>query len=277
MIGHLERRLAAVLLPALLALAGSPAHAATGDWAEGDNARARLIATRTADGHLAAAVEIELAPGWKTYWRTPGDAGIAPVFDFSASTNVEAPLVRFPVPERYDDGFNVTNVYRGRVVLPVSAGLADPAAATELRLGLDIGVCDEICIPVRLDAAVSVPAGEADPDAEAAVAGANATLPGAAVAGTLAAERVTRIGGTDGKPVFEVAVTAPDPASATIFVEGPADWTATVPKLLSAEGSHAVFKVKFSRLGAETPIEGARFTVTLVAGGRAVEQTLPLD
>ncbi|HMN86621.1 MAG TPA: protein-disulfide reductase DsbD family protein [Bauldia sp.] len=261
----------------LAAVAGAPARAATGDWAEGEHARARLVATPGPDGRLDAAIEIELAPGWKTYWRTPGDAGIAPVFDFSGSANLDGAVVRFPVPERHDDGFNVTNVYEGRVVLPVDGRLVDPAAMTEMRLGLDIGVCDEICIPVRIDADVALAPGETDPAAAEVVAAARAALPGAPAPGSLAADRITRVGGTDGKPVFEVAVTAPDPAAVTIFVEGPADWTATVPKLLSSEGGHARYKVKFSRLGAETPIEGSRFTVTLVSGGRSVEQSLPLD
>ncbi|MBI3441560.1 MAG: copper resistance protein, partial [Proteobacteria bacterium] len=36
---------------------------------------------------IQAAVEVKLEPGWKTYWRTPGEAGLAPVFDWAGSTN----------------------------------------------------------------------------------------------------------------------------------------------------------------------------------------------
>src|SRR4051812_40829530 len=49
------------------------AGAASSDWVEGHNSRARLVA-----GNGIAAVELQMPEGWKTYWRTPGDAGGVP-------------------------------------------------------------------------------------------------------------------------------------------------------------------------------------------------------
>jgi len=263
----------AALLPGML-----PAAAAIGDWVEGDRTRVRLVAAGTgAEGKLDTAIEIELAPGWKTYWRTPGDAGIAPRFDFSGSVNIVAPVVRFPVPERFDDGFNVTNVFADRLVLPVEVGVADPAVPSDLRLSLDLGVCDEVCIPVHLEAELAVSPGETDDEAAAIVTAARKSLAGPPVAGSFAIDRISRAGGTDRRPVFEVAATIPDAERATIFVEGPADWSATVPELISVDGSHALYRVAFSRLGAETPIEGSAFVVTIVSDGRAIEQRIGLD
>ena len=42
-----------------------------------------------------AGIEVELAEGWKTYWRMPGDAGVPPMFDWSKSTNTAA--IRFSI------------------------------------------------------------------------------------------------------------------------------------------------------------------------------------
>ena len=41
-------------------------------------------------------LDIDLKPGWKTYWRDPGDAGVPPQLDVSASTNVAGAELRFP-------------------------------------------------------------------------------------------------------------------------------------------------------------------------------------
>ena len=150
-----------MLLGAIVA-AGPAAVAATGAWQGEGNAQVRLIAAGIGDdGQLEAGLEISLQPGWKTYWRTPGDAGVAPLFDFAASSNIDGPVkVEFPVPHRVDDGYAVSNVYEGYVVLPVSAKVSDPESATTLALSLDIGVCAEICIPEHYDLSLEVAPGE---------------------------------------------------------------------------------------------------------------------
>ncbi len=261
---------------ALGALAAEPAAAVVGAWADGAKARARLLAAGTDDGRLAAAIEVILPPGWKTYWRSPGDAGIPPVFDFSASRNLGPADIAFPVPRRYDDGYSITNVYTDRVVLPVDAAVLDNTTDVDLAVAIDLGVCDEICIPDHVEARLAVPVGEDDPVAAAILADARAALPGPPEPGVFFVDRFTRDGGTDTRPVFRFAVTAPGPAT-EVFVEGPADWYAGVPARGGKEGGAVVFAVKFDRLGAQTSIEDARFRVTIVHGGRAIEQTIGLD
>ena len=79
----------------LLGTTASPAIAADASpWDQDLRSAARLIAASAADESgnrvLRAGVEIKLLPGWKTYWRYPGDAGVPPVFDFAASDNVRS-------------------------------------------------------------------------------------------------------------------------------------------------------------------------------------------
>src|SRR3954466_3952248 len=57
-------------------------------WVEGHRSRARLLDAGREGGSRLAALEIVLAPEFKTYWRTPGDSGVPPAFDWAASTNV---------------------------------------------------------------------------------------------------------------------------------------------------------------------------------------------
>src|SRR5262245_60623167 len=82
----------------------------------------RLIAgTRSADeaAPLRAGIEIRLKPGWHTYWRYPGDAGVPPRFDFKASQNVKDVLVRWPAPQRITEDGGVTIGYARDVILPL--------------------------------------------------------------------------------------------------------------------------------------------------------------
>ncbi len=260
--------------------ASLPAAAAVGDWASGTKARVRLIAHMIGpDGRLDGAIAVAMPPGWKTYWRNPGTAGVAPVFDFAASRNLEAPEVAFPVPHRLDDGYSVTNVYEGSVTFPFHARVADPARPVEIALTIDLGVCEEVCVPDNVTAHLTVPAGVNDPEAAEIIKEARAELPGPPQPGVFAVDEVVRTGGTDGRPEFRVTATVPPGAEPDLFVAGPDDWAAYDPVLKSRNGSQAVFAVKFSRFGASasTPIAGAHLLAVLAVGGKAIEQTLTLD
>ena len=66
--------------------------ASSSDWIRTDQSNLRLISER--DGvagrdSVRIGLQIKLAPGWKTYWRTPGDAGIPPHFDWVGSENLQ--------------------------------------------------------------------------------------------------------------------------------------------------------------------------------------------
>jgi DsbC/DsbD-like thiol-disulfide interchange protein len=133
------RWLVPLLFWPLSALAGP------GDWGE----VSLVPGWQDADGTYHAAFVIDMEPGWKTYWRVPGDGGIPPDLDPAASANLAGFSVTFPAPEVEWDGDILSIGYHGRVVLPLTLQPADPAAPLDLSLRFFIGVCAEICIPAE--------------------------------------------------------------------------------------------------------------------------------
>src|SRR5690349_6926773 len=100
---------AALLLVAQMVLFGValgwPAQAsadAASPWFVTEQGRVRLIAA-TADPGDAASISLglqyELAPHWKIYWRSPGDAGFPPDLDWKGSTNLADATIAWPAPE----------------------------------------------------------------------------------------------------------------------------------------------------------------------------------
>jgi len=126
---------------------------------------------RTEAGTHMAALHLRLAEGWKTYWRTPGDAGIPPRFDWSGSDNLSAVRVHWPRPEVFELAGLRTLGFSSELVLPLEFTLADAAAAARVAARVDLGVCETICVPVtlRLEGALPAP-GAADPAIRAALA-----------------------------------------------------------------------------------------------------------
>ncbi|RAI28880.1 hypothetical protein CH338_29045, partial [Rhodoplanes elegans] len=150
---------------------------------DGDNrAAVRLVGgTPGPDpAFLAAGAEIRLAPGWKTYWRYPGDSGVPPRFDFSASTNVRAATVRWPAPKRFEDGGGTAIGYSQRVLFPLAVERIDPAKPATLVLALDYAICERLCVPASGRATLTLPAGTGE---AAAVTAALARVPKPAAVG----------------------------------------------------------------------------------------------
>lgn len=106
---------------------------------------------RTTDGTHMAGLQVTLAPGWKTYWRVPGDGGIPPRFAWTGSQNIEAASFHWPVPEVYHINDMRSIGYADIVVIPVELRLGDTSADARMVGQVQIGVCEEICVPVLLE------------------------------------------------------------------------------------------------------------------------------
>ena len=142
-------------LAAILWLAGASAAIAATDpgasaWYETDQGKVRLIAASTAVGDGAAVqlgLEFRLAPGWKVYWRSPGDAGLPPTLDWAGSANLAGAEISWPAPRRFSAYGLETIGYEDAVVLPIAAHLAEPGKTLSLRAAIQYLTCKEICIP----------------------------------------------------------------------------------------------------------------------------------
>ncbi len=112
-----------------------------------------------------AALRLRLAPGWHTYWRNPGDAGVAPEIALHGPAGTTVGPVQWPAPERVREGDLMTYAYTGEVVLPMrvtpgSGGATLTAEANWL-------VCKDICVPEHGVFRVDLPAGTPAASAQA--------------------------------------------------------------------------------------------------------------
>src|SRR5512136_615401 len=83
-----------------LALPCLAAAATESPWAKQTYSQVRLVSGTVQDQGGLAGVQIRLNPGWHTYWRSPGDSGVPPEFDWSGSKNLKQAQVLYPAPHR---------------------------------------------------------------------------------------------------------------------------------------------------------------------------------
>lgn len=153
-------RIPAVLLILAISL---PTMAAETPWQDvAPGARLRLISSDVlkSDGTTMVALEIDMPAGTNTYWRVPGETGIPTQFDFAGSSGVTGHEVLWPFPLREAKSGYIDYVYRGPTVLPVELTLDGQVA--DLKLGVLMGVCSDICVPVT--ASFDLPLNFAAPD-----------------------------------------------------------------------------------------------------------------
>jgi len=130
-----------------------------------------LTGWRADNGDHIAALHIKLAPGWKTYWRAPGDAGIPTQFDFSGSQNMTGHTTHWPVPSVFWQNGMRSIGYEGQVVLPLRIATVDPDQPVQVDAQVSMGVCEEICIPAHLQIKATLPSrGASDPMIHSALA-----------------------------------------------------------------------------------------------------------
>jgi thiol:disulfide interchange protein DsbD len=105
-------------------------------------------------------LHMKIHPGWHTYWRNPGDSGVATTIDWTLPEGYSAGGIQWPLPERQPVGPLMNYGYSGEVVLPVA--ITVPASATPGRTArLDAFaswlVCEKICIPEEDRLAIELP------------------------------------------------------------------------------------------------------------------------
>ena len=155
------------LAPILTLLAALPA--AAQDLPEGLESARFLPGWTDEEGARVAALELVLAPGWKTYWRSPGEAGLAPEFDWRGS-NIGEVSFHWPAPEVIRSGGTRTLGYHNRLVLPFTAAPETPGRPVGISADILLGLCQDICVPAQLSLAAPAAGKTPDPVIQAAMA-----------------------------------------------------------------------------------------------------------
>ncbi|UWR27033.1 hypothetical protein K3757_03600 [Sulfitobacter sp. S223] len=123
-----------------------------------------------ADGTRISAIQLTLAPGWKTYWRAPGDAGIPPEFSWKGSRNLRGVSVSWPTPKVFEQNGMRSVGYSNQVVLPLAIAPKQAGTPIDINLHMDIGVCKDICVPQTLSLSGTLDAKGSAPVASIAAA-----------------------------------------------------------------------------------------------------------
>ena len=248
---------------------------------------ATLISPISATGEettVPVAIRVTIEKGWKTYWRTPGDAGLPPALSWTGSENFKSALIKWPAPHRFTL-FDMDNFgYADDVTFPLDIALVAPGKALSLKLKLDLLVCSEICVPETHNLSLSLPEGPASSSGEAGLyKAALKKIPGKGsdeisfTSAWLEYDNENR-----NYLVVEATAYAPPPKGADLIAEHPSNRGFGKPSVTyDAEEHTAIFK---EPAGSDASYEqlirdlgSQNLTLTYTGGGAPIEASLPLS
>lgn len=267
-----------------LALAGASLAASPGEspWVKETYSKVRLVSGTVAGlngDQMIAGVQIRLEPGWKTYWRMPGDSGVPPSFDWSGSKNLKSAEVLYPAPHRFADASGTAIGYEDEVVFPVMVTPERAGEPVELKLNVDYGLCKTLCIPNQANLSIELPARTVGEGDDPLLTRFFDLVPKPAEAGKLPA-----LGGIEAKldsakPELFIDANFADGATGTdLFVEGPGGAFVPVPKPLGpVQNGKQRFVVSFASPAEAAAIKGKPLTLTFVSDEGAREASVTVE
>jgi suppressor for copper-sensitivity B len=254
-----------------LAAVGWPARAAAdaaSPWYVTEQGRVRLIAAAADPGAGASVglgLQFEMAPHWKIYWRSPGDAGFPPQIDWAGSSNLGDTTIAWPAPQRFSVQGLETVGYSGAVVLPITAKIVQPGQPLHLKAHLSYLICSEICVPQNTDLALDLPSG--GEGYGALIDQYRAQVPGDGSAEGLSLTGAVLRSGA--KAALDLTIASKNPLAAPdAFIEGANDAVFGAPSVLERTATATTLRLPVG--GNARDLIGRRLVVTLVDGPRSM-------
>ena len=259
------------------------AHAAgaASDWFSTDQGKVRLIAAEPFVGdqnEIELGLQFDLAPGWKIYWRSPGDAGYPPRVDWAGSQNVASAALAWPAPTRFSVLGLETMGYEGEIVLPAHARIAHTNAPATIHAALQYLTCSQICVPYQTDLTLDLPAAAGPAPGQgfgALIARYEARVPGNGQSAGLALLGAALRPGTPATLELRVRTDRPLGSDADAFIENGGTLSFGRPTARAAGPDETLLRLPvFGPQGAADALIGKDLAVTLVDGERAMTGTV---
>lgn len=249
-------------------------------WAGDSHAAIRLISGANQKGAdtFRAGIELRMVPGWHTYWRYPGDAGVPPRFDFSGSQNLAAARVSYPAPHMLADEAGNSIGYDKDVIFPVLVTPQQTGKPVKLHVAVDYAICEKLCVPAKGSAELTLTPGPSANDKALATAETQVPRSASTAEAGLSVKRVPAEGGKMVRVLADVA--APDGKRVALFAEGTtAEWALPVPKPVGgARAGYQRFIFELDGLPPGVDVSGKiPLVLTVVKGAQSFEVKTLLD
>ena len=159
------KNLIKIIFITILLVINCSVYAATSDWKISKLDENKILQMRLFSGtegvvgikKIPIAFEVITNPGWKIYWRYPGDAGLPTQIDYSNSINIKKLDIFWPAPFRFSTLGIDTFGYEGQTIFPMSIIPENENESIVLNSKINLLACNQICIPFSENIILEIP------------------------------------------------------------------------------------------------------------------------
>ncbi|MEM1028539.1 MAG: protein-disulfide reductase DsbD domain-containing protein [Planctomycetota bacterium] len=218
-------------------------------------------------------LRLKMDEGWHTYWKNPGDSGLATSIDWDLPEGFEASPTLWPAPDYFEVGGLASFGYEGEIVLPLMIKVPEhyEGKRVTLRATADWLVCKSACEAGSADLSLELPLvsdpdeAVVDPSYELLFAQAARDLP------IPAASHVAVGLVKDGRYLLSIywlatAISNPKNATARFFPEDPLVIAMAAPQKLTPVGDEGFIIEMIPNLQAPNPPDRLRGVVVYQNG-----------
>ncbi|MCM2294477.1 cytochrome C biogenesis protein [Allorhizobium sp. BGMRC 0089] len=264
-----------VLAGLMIAASLASAFAASSDWVVSEGGRMRLILLApAADGSREAGLQIVPNPGWFTYWREPGDAGIPPQISPQPGSAIKLSQLAFPVPEQKQIGTVRDIGYAHPVTFLFTITPDGRQQAKAFAVNAFIGLCHNICIPFQASLSIDALAATSATSEEAMlIAAAKAREPEQPTADFHVAD--FHLAKDQSRLDLDLVLPNGSATAPNLFLTGPEGVLFTDYRVVKRDGNHMSVNIVLTRLSPGEKLSGQVWRLLVdAANGRAMEAPL---
>jgi len=152
------------ILIVVICFFNSSALSLSSEWSQSEVSKVRLISPFTNNNdqkEMIIGLQYQMEPGWKTYWKSPGDGGFAQDIVWEKSKNINNIEIEWPKPKSFEIlGLNSVG-YEDEVIFPLLVNIKDKRKITNIDISINYLVCKDICIPGNARIFLDIPVGKA--------------------------------------------------------------------------------------------------------------------
>ena len=263
-------------------IAISPVFGASSPWWENKHGSVRLI---SADNKIGSETKINLGlqfrmkPGWKIYWRSPGDAGFPPGINWKGSYNLKEAEIRWPAPEKFSVIGLETFGYKDEVILPINILLHNSNQSLKAKAKINYLTCADICIPYETTLELFLPVGTKSTGTEKFLIDDFRALVPKKVTGKNRMIMDALVFGKLGQKSLSISIR--NTQNPTLLVEGPRGFVFGKPKIKqnTSNGSKTfnfsiLSPIEPEQSGVSSTLLGSKITVTILDTKGSFEETI---
>lgn len=226
-------------------------------------------------GRILLGIQIEPQAGWKTYWRTAGESGLPPTFEFRTYQNTNKPQILWPAPSRLSLQGQESYGYNGAVIFPFWAQPLDASKPLVLEIQADYAVCKDICVPEEALLTLTLPPGSSHAQADLArLQAALAKVPSLQNDTSPLRIKTVQLLPYPQGAVLRATIEADSALeNPDLFAEGAPDLLFSPPLIIYAQDRRAAtLDIVVQQLDTGSPVLGGIITLTLVDGDISIEK-----